>query len=192
MGGLRTYNRRDSSRRASDATPPGAVPEGDLIALCVRPEITTDDSLVYEPDRVAHVPVRLSSEMENTVTVDYATADGTAHAGDDYVATSGTLTFAPHERVKYVDVTINADGAGEPDETFFLNLSNESSGTMVDPQAVVTITETPPPPPPPTSTSTTTAAYRRRHRLLLHHHHHPPPPPPPPPPPRPRCTDARG
>ena len=84
---------------------------------------------------MAHVPVRLSSEMENTVTVDYATADGTAHEGDDYVAAAGTLTFAPHERVKYVDVTINDDGAGEPDETFFLNLSNESSGTMVDPQA---------------------------------------------------------
>ena len=46
------------------------------------------------------MPVRLSSEMDNTVTVDYATADGTAHAGDDYVATSGTLTFAPHERLK--------------------------------------------------------------------------------------------
>ena len=74
------------------------------------------------------------SEMDNTITVDYATADGTAHQGDDYVAASGTLTFAPHERVKYVDVTINDDGAGEPDETFFLNLSNESSGTMVDPK----------------------------------------------------------
>ena len=81
--------------------------------------------------------------MDNPVTVDYATADGTAHEGDDYVSTSGTLTFAPHERLKTVDVTIISDGVAEPDETFFLNLSNESSGTMVDPQAVVTITETP-------------------------------------------------
>src|SRR4029077_1555592 len=114
----------------------------DLIHLCVRPEITTEDSVAYEPDAVVHIPVRLSSEMDNPVTVDYATADGTAHAGDDYVSASGTLTFAPHERLKYVDVTIIDDGSGEPDETFFLNLSNESSGTMVDPQAMVTITET--------------------------------------------------
>ena len=134
--------------------------------------------LPTSPTGVAHVPVRLSSEMDNTITVDYATADGTAHEGDDYVAASGTLTFAPHERLKYVDVTINADGAGEPDETFFLNLSNESSGTMVDPQAVVTITETPPPPPPPpppprhrlhlhpTASASTSAATPRLHRRL--------------------------
>ena len=56
------------------------------------------------------IPVRLSSEMDDSVTVDYATADGTAHAGDDYSSTSGTLTFAPHERLKTVDVTINSDG----------------------------------------------------------------------------------
>ena len=106
--------------------------------------------------------------MDNTVTVDYATADGTAHEGDDYVSTSGTLTFAPHERLKTVDVTIISDGVAEPDETFFLNLSNESSGTMVDPQAVVTITETPPPRRP-------RHLHRRPHLLhhlrLLHLHH---------------------
>ena len=64
--------------------------------------------------RVVHVPVRLSSEMDDPVTVDYATADGTAHAGDDYVSTSGTLTFAPHERLKYVDVTIISDVLASP------------------------------------------------------------------------------
>ena len=47
--------------------------------------------------------------MDNAVTVEYATADGTAQAGEDYAATSGTLTFAPHERLKTVDVPINAD-----------------------------------------------------------------------------------
>ena len=106
--------------------------------------------------------MRLSSEMDNSVTVDYATADGTAHAGDDYVSTSGTLTFAPHERLKYVDVTIIDDGSGEPDETFFLNLSNESSGTMVDPQAW--------------SRSPKRFHHHHRHhrRLRLHHHRHHP------------------
>ena len=64
--------------------------------------------------------------MENAVTVDFATADGTAHAGQDYVRTRGTLTFAPHERAQTVSVTVNADGSTEPAETFSLNLSNES------------------------------------------------------------------
>ena len=95
------------------------------------------------------ITVRLSSEMDNAVSVDYATADGTAHAGEDYVATSGTLTFAAHERAKTVDVTVLADQAADGDETFTLNLSNESSGTMVDNQAVVTILAPHPPPPPP-------------------------------------------
>ena len=49
-------------------------------------------------------------------------------------------------------MTINSDGVVEPDETFFLNLSNESSGTMVDGQAVVTITG------PAAAASTTTTA----------------------------------
>ena len=88
--------------------------------------------------------------MDNAVTVDYATADGTAHAGQDYVATSGTLTFAPHERTHTVDVTVNG-GSGSDATTFFLNLSNESSGTLVRQQATVTISPSasPPPPPPP-------------------------------------------
>ena len=177
---MRTYNNRYLfSRRMGCYHYTAAYQSMDLIHLCVRPEITTDDSIAYESDSVVHIPVRLSSEMDNSVTVDYATADGTAHEGDDYVSTSGTLTFAPHERLKTVDVTIISDGVAEPDETFFLNLSNESSGTMVDPQAVVTITETPPPPPPPptaatsasasTSTaSTSTSASTSPHLHLLH------------------------
>ncbi len=109
---------------------------------------------------MVQVPVRLSSEMDNSVTVQYATQDGTAQAGLDYTATSGTLTFAPHERVRTVSVPVNDDVLREPSETFFLNLSGESSGTMIDGQAVVTILDRPIGPPPPG----------------------PPPPPPPPPP----------
>ena len=143
----------------------------DLAALCLRPEITIDDVQVTEPatgTETALVTARLSSEMESQVTVDFATQDGTAHAGEDYVATSGTLTFAPHERTKTVSVTVNADSVAEPAETFSVNLSNESSGTMVDGTSTVTILDQPvgPPPPPPPGPP-------------------PPPQPPPPPPPQP-------
>ena len=197
---VRLYNDADffSQRIGCQLYQASPYSGANLINLCLRPEITTDDTLAYEPDQVAHVPVRLSSEMDNTITVDYATADGTAHEGDDYVAAAGTLTFAPHERLKYVDVTINDDGAGEPDETFFLNLSNESSGTMVDPQVVVTITET-------LRLRLRLRLHhrlrhrrhrhrrhRRRHRRRRHRHRHRlHPPPPSPPPPLTRCRVPR-
>ena len=72
-------------------------------ALCLRPEGAADDLRFVRPESgtmTAHIQVHLGSEMDQSVTVDYATADGTAHAGEDYDAISGTLTFAPHERTK--------------------------------------------------------------------------------------------
>ncbi|MDG3006072.1 Calx-beta domain-containing protein [Paludisphaera mucosa] len=58
------------------------------------------------------------------VTVSYNTADRTARAGSDYVAASGTLTFAPGELAKSVPVTIVPDALPEPTESFTMNLSN--------------------------------------------------------------------
>ena len=67
-----------------------------------------------------------------TYTVDYATADGTARAGSDYTATSGTLTFAPGER-SYQEVTVPIldDSIRDSGETFSLVLSNPSQGAQV-------------------------------------------------------------
>ena len=75
--------------------------------------------------------VALSRAAEAAVTVDYATADGTAVAGTDYEAASGTLTFAPGETVHAVTVTVLADGVAEGDETLTLELS-DPAGTMLD------------------------------------------------------------
>ena len=59
-----------------------------------------------------------------SVSVDYATADGTAVAGADYTATSGTLTFAAGETAKTVSVALRDDAIDEGKETFRLKLSN--------------------------------------------------------------------
>src|SRR2546428_692986 len=67
--------------------------------------------------------VSLTNPSSAAVTVDYATADGTALAGSDYVAASGSLTFAPGETSQSVMVVINGDVTVEPDETFSVNLS---------------------------------------------------------------------
>ena len=68
--------------------------------------------------------VTLSRAASGPVTVDYATADGTAAAGADYTAASGTLTFAPGETEKTVSVALLDDAIDEGKETFKLELSN--------------------------------------------------------------------
>jgi hypothetical protein len=73
------------------------------------------------------------------VTVDYATSDGTAAAGSDYTATSGTLTFAPHESAKTIVVPITADGLAEGAESFALGLSNPVGATIAGGSGLVTI-----------------------------------------------------
>ncbi len=77
-------------------------------------------------------PVTLSRAQAGPVTVDYATSDGTATAGEDYTATSGTLTFAPGETEKTVSVAVLDDGEAEEAETLTLTLSNASgAGTVI-------------------------------------------------------------
>jgi hypothetical protein len=84
--------------------------------------------------------VTLSPAAASTVTVGYATADGSATAGSDYTAASGTLTFTAGQTSKTVSVTIAGDTAVEPDETFLVNLSNPTNATLSDGQATGTIT----------------------------------------------------
>ena len=85
--------------------------------------------------------VSLSPASEIEVTVDYATADGTASAGTDYRAASGELRFAPGETEKTVSVSVLGDQRPEVDETFTLTLSSpvnveidraEATGTIVN------------------------------------------------------------
>ncbi len=74
------------------------------------------------------------------MTVDFATADGTATQPGDYASNTGTVTFAPGETSKTVTVQVNGDTAVEPNETFFVNLSNATgNATIADNQGVGTI-----------------------------------------------------
>jgi len=76
--------------------------------------------------------VTLSAPSPNVVTVDYATADGTAALADnDYLAAAGTLTFNFGEQVKTLTVPVVGDPKFEPDETFFVNLTNPTGGAAV-------------------------------------------------------------
>ena len=83
--------------------------------------------------------VNLSVAISQPVTVDYATADGSATAGSDYEAASGTLTIPAGQTSGTITVLVNGDRLSEPDENFFVNLSNPTTGTLADGQAVGTI-----------------------------------------------------
>ena len=83
--------------------------------------------------------VTLNRAATGTVTVAYATADGTATAGADYTATSGTLTFDPGDVTKTVSVPVLDDVHDDGGETFTLTLSNPSGAVIADGTATGTI-----------------------------------------------------
>jgi hypothetical protein len=89
---------------------------------------------------VLNFTVSLDRANDRTVTVQYATANGTAAAGSDYVAASGTLSFSPGQTAKTIGITINGDTVYEPNETFTVNLASPVNATILDGQAVGTIT----------------------------------------------------
>ena len=96
------------------------------------PELSFDsiNITVDEDDSQATLSVELSQASADTVTVDYATSDITAEAGDDYTETSGTLTFAPGETVKAIIVPILDDAIYETLERFNVTLSNPTGATL--------------------------------------------------------------
>ncbi len=83
--------------------------------------------------------VTLSGATSRTVTVNYATAAGTAAAGSDFTATSGTLTFAPGTTQQLVTVSVTGDTTNEANESFSVNLTNPSNATLADGQGTGTI-----------------------------------------------------
>ncbi|HYN87493.1 MAG TPA: Calx-beta domain-containing protein, partial [Ardenticatenaceae bacterium] len=76
--------------------------------------------------------VTLTAASSKTVTVDYETADGTASAGSDYVAASGTVTFTPGTTTRPISVTVTGDRLDEPNETCFVNLSGPQNAAIDD------------------------------------------------------------
>ena len=104
------------------------------------PAISISDATVQEADgAVLEFSVTLSHASSRTVTVDYATSDGTAVAGSDYTAASGALTFNAGDTSQTVQVTVLTDQEDESDETLTLTLSNPSQATLADATGTGTI-----------------------------------------------------
>jgi subtilisin family serine protease len=95
--------------------------------------------------RNASFPVTLSAASGRTITVGYATADGTAAAPGDYTATTGVLTFHEDEVARSVDVPVVGDTVYEPEETFFVDLGPPVHAGLADGHAQGSIVNDEPP-----------------------------------------------
>jgi hypothetical protein len=127
----------------ADATRVGTIVNDDMLVIEQPARITIGDVSMAEGNAgqtALRLNVALDRAQSAPVTVDFATANGTASAPDDYAANSGTLTFAAGETAKTVTVQVNGDTHREPNETFSLNLSNASgNATIADSTGVGTI-----------------------------------------------------
>ena len=113
------------------------------------PSLSVADVTVTEGNagtQNAAFTVTLSAASGRTVTVDYATADGSAIEPDDYSDTSGMLTFTPGQTEKTVNVPVVGEFATELAETYTLNLSSASNASIADAVGIGTITDTDPDP----------------------------------------------
>ena len=88
----------------------------------------------------------LDKASATPVSVNYATANGTATGGVDYTAEAGTITFAPGVTTQTVHVGILGDTVVQPNETFSVTLSGPSGLVIADGTAIVTIIDDDPPP----------------------------------------------
>lgn len=114
------------------------------VTVTVTASLSIADISVVEGDAgqiLATFTVTLSGVSGQTVTVDFATADNNAVAASDYTASTGTLTFAPGETTKSITVPILGDVLDETDESFFVNFSNATNASLLDGQAIGTITD---------------------------------------------------
>ncbi len=107
------------------------------------PSLSINDVTVVEGNSGttnAVFTVTLSAASGQTVTVNHATADGTATQPSDYTNTSGTSTFTPGQTTRTITVPVVGEIVPEADETFFVNLSGATNATIADNQGLGTIT----------------------------------------------------
>ena len=123
------------SGRGSDATRVWIIDDD------VLPEISVSDVAANENAGTVTFWVSLSRASALDVTVDYATADGTATAGSDYAAVDDMLIIRAGDTGAEVSVDIHDDDITESDETFELALSGAAGATITDGDATVTIIE---------------------------------------------------
>ncbi len=131
----------DCSQASAICTHNGRKLSGTVTATVRGPvTVSVADARASEgADAAVAFQVSLNRAASGEVTVDYATRDGTAKAGEDYTATRGTLTFAAGDTGKTVEVPILDDALDEGEETFTLKLTGARGAAIDDGEATGTI-----------------------------------------------------
>jgi uncharacterized repeat protein (TIGR01451 family) len=126
--------------------PDGYAPNNTALAVTTvtGPFIATTNLVFSEGNNVtnlARIPVRLSTACPLPVSVNFATSNSTAIAGEDYLATNGVLVFEPGVTSLVITVPIIGDLLDEGIETFFVNLFSATNGFITGGQARLRITD---------------------------------------------------
>lgn len=129
--------------RLGTATATGTITDNDVDPTPGElPTLSIEDMTMTEGEDGMghmHLMVMLSEPSTETVTVRYSTVDGTAKAGSDYTAGSGTLTFAPGQTSVMIMIPVTDDSAIEATERFRVRLTAPTNATIADGVAVATI-----------------------------------------------------
>jgi len=110
-----------------------------------KAQFSSATTSVGEAAGTAHITVSRVDAAESELVVNYASTDGSARAGRDYTAASGSLTFAAGETSRTIDVPITDNSTADGSRTFTLALTGDFLGTPTT--ATVTITNDDQPPP---------------------------------------------
>ena len=130
---LDVSNATNTSNATAQGT--GTIQDDDTV-----PQIEISNVTVTEGG-TATFTVTLDHPSQSTITVDYATVDGTAVAGSDYTSATGTVTFNPGVTSQQFNVNTSDDTITEPTETFLVNLTNASNASIANSQGIGTITD---------------------------------------------------
>jgi hypothetical protein len=131
--------------RSQFADPPGLVTTIDAVPWDNHPDVSISDATFVEGNTGAvtgYFTVALSNPSDQTVTVDFALADGSATLADNdygYLDANHTVTFAPGVTQQTIAVQIYGDRKFEPNETFSVNLNSPTNATIADGQGQGTI-----------------------------------------------------
>jgi hypothetical protein len=114
------------------------------------PALAVSDASASESAGAIPAVVTLAPAATSSVTVQYATADGTAKAGVDYTSTNGTLTFAPGQISKTVSVPVINNSQAGANKSFTFTISKPNGAAISDATATLTIRndDVAPQPPP--------------------------------------------
>jgi hypothetical protein len=103
-------------------------------------EFTSSTQLAQETDTIANIQITHSGGSDGTVSVSFATSDGTGQSAMDYVAASGTITSKPGQLSQTISVTILDPGKSNGTSTFAVTLSNPTGGATLGGTNVLTMT----------------------------------------------------